>query len=218
MAISPSRIDYSFIKKCRNWNVVKYQYLWYSNPPGGTISLKEVDTVAHLAKCVFLSPRNLEIGMLSINVCDILIHQYVYIYIATTLSANTANLSVPSIHGFPHSKWGPFSQNKEASLAILIYTSYISSFTYTHTLNPSINQPAENWDIAQSLPNSSYVVNDGACKTRGCRSRVRLGGDKWSATIIGKTGPLDWVCHSNHGVWPIYLHELLKLLGYMIYM
>ena len=26
-AISPSRIDYSFIKKCRNWNVVKYQYL-----------------------------------------------------------------------------------------------------------------------------------------------------------------------------------------------
>ena len=141
-----------------------------------------------------------------------------YIYIATTLSANTANLSVPSIHGFPHSKWGPFSQNKEASLAILIYTSYISSFTYTHTLNPSINQPAENWDIAQSLPNSSYVVNDGACKTRGCRSRVRLGGDKWIATIIGKTGPLDWVCHSNHGVWPIYLHELLKLLGYMIYM
>jgi hypothetical protein len=68
----------------------------------GQFSLKEVDTVTHLAICVFLSSRNTEIGMLLINVCDIQIHQY--IYIATTLSANTANLSVPSIHGFPHLK------------------------------------------------------------------------------------------------------------------
>ena len=94
----------------------------------GQFSLKEVDTVTHLAICVFLSSRNTEIGMLLINVCDIQIHQYIYIYSnnaqcqhCKSVCALNPWLSSLKMRSFRPKQRGQFGHTDIYQLYIVIY-------------------------------------------------------------------------------------------------